>query len=142
MIKDFRVCNVKNLSNVSAEVLSRAVNKLENVSFDRKSHSSTYWLSENETKEMFRMMSLETSLKSLGMSTDNMSVDAYDDIGEVDPEVLAMALNNLESIRLDFGTYDNGCFLTTAKIFAFFKQLSLKSKLKTIIREDHPNFKM
>jgi len=140
VIKHLRICNVKNLDDVNAEVLSRAVNKLESLSFDGKMLSNC--LSESQTKKMFEVMSLETSLKSLGKTTDYMPVDAYDHIGEVDPEVFAVALNNLESTRLDFGTYENGCYLATAQIFAFFKQLSLKSNLKTIIREDHPDLRM
>ena len=77
----------KDMSEVDAEVFAEAVNKLETVAFD---------LDEDLIVEMFNVMSRGTNLKIFGMPDNQIAVDAFDYILEVDPEVLAKALNNLE----------------------------------------------
>ena len=78
----------KDMSEVDAEVFAEAVNKLESVAFDA--------LDEDLIVEMFNVMSRGTNLKIFGMPDNQIAVDAFDYILEVDPEVLAKALNNLE----------------------------------------------
>ena len=89
--------------------------------------------------EMVNVMSCGTNLKTFGMPDNQIAVDSFNYILEVDPEVLAKALNNLESVRLDFGSggdYDE-CCLFYPQLVAFFKQFSLKTYLKRMLRKDH-----
>ena len=79
-MKHLSLIYVENLVFASPDVFARAVNKLESVTFDR------FMLCENQTKEMFNVMSQETSLKALSLSTH---IKYNDYIEEVDPEVLA-----------------------------------------------------
>ena len=124
-----------NLFEVDAVVFANAVNKLESIYFDGD-------LPETMIKEMFQVMSLGTNLKTLGTPSNQIAVDTFYHITEVDPQVLAMALNNLQSVRFDFGGDQevNECFLSVAQMQAFFKHLSLKTKVKTILRKDHYDF--
>ena len=46
--------------------------------------------------EMVNVMSCGTNLKTFGMPDNQIAVDSFNYILEVDPEVLAKALNNLE----------------------------------------------
>jgi len=134
VMKNLSLIYVKNLVDVSPVVFARAVNRLESVTFDRN------MMSDDQTKEMFKVMSQETSLKALSFSSHDFDYSDY--VEEVDPEVLALALNNLETLRMDLGYDKFGSNLTTEQLFAFFKQLSLKSKLKNIFKEDRPYFKL
>ena len=43
-------------------------------------------------------MSLETNLKMMGFPSDQIPVDQFHCISEIDPEVLSKALNNLQSV--------------------------------------------
>jgi len=119
------------LSVVNAEVFARAVNKLESFYFDGD-------LPEDQLKEMFKVMSVGTSLKMIGCPGEQIPVDQLQYISEIDPEVLSKALNNLQSVRFGFGNEkDIGCFLRVPQLMAFFKQLSVKrTNLKTILMHD------
>ena len=121
------------LSFVTEEVFAKAVNKLESVSFDEK-------LSQELIEEMFNVMSIETNLKILGMPDSQVPVGSFENIGCVNPEILAKALHNLKSVRIDFGDCSD-CFFTMPQLIAFFKQLDSTSQLKKIVREEWPDFK-
>ena len=135
-MKHFSMYEVK-ISSVGCEVFAKAVNKLESVDL-----GCCEDLSENQLLEMFRVMSLGTSLKRLGSPEGQWNLTAIDqikNIEKVDPQVLAKAVNNLDEAHFYFGgseNYDEGekCNLTLAQIIAFFKELNTKTSLKTIIR--------
>jgi len=73
------------------------------------------------------------------MPDNQIAVDVFKHIVEVDPVVLAKALNNLESVKINFGS-DGECRLIYPQLAAFFKQFSLKTNLKRILREEHEDF--
>ena len=104
----------KHSSKVGAEVFAKAVNKLESEGLDED-------LPEKQLKEMFKVMSLGTNLKTIGMLSDQIAVDAFLNISEVGDIVLAKALNNLECVRIDFGSEDEctGCHLRYPQLIAF-----------------------
>ena len=123
----------KSLSEVDEEVFAKAVNKLESVAFDEQ-------LSQDLVEEMFIVMSIETNLKTIGMPGKQIPVDAFENIQEVDEKVLAKALNNLQSVRIDLGNYDRDCFFNMPQLITFFKQLSSRSQLKRIVRENYADW--
>ena len=106
-------------------MLAQAVNKLESFSSNRR-------FSEEQTKKMFKVMSLGTNQKSLPSFKIQYANCAlaqlmfHDD--DVDAEVLARALNNLKSLKMKI-VFGN---LTLPQIIAFFKQLNSQTKLDTI----------
>jgi len=121
------------LSEVDLEDFATAVNMLESVAFDEK-------LSKDLIEAMFKIMAIQTDLKIIGMPGDQIPVDAFEHIEEVDEQVLADALNNLISVRIDFGNCDRDCFFNMPQLITFFKQLSSRSQLKRIVREDYPDW--
>jgi len=121
------------LSDVDEEVFAKAVNILESVAFDEE-------LPEDLIVEMFNVMSIETNLKIIGMPSKEIPVDAFENVRYVDEQILAKALNNLWSVRIDLGNYDRDCFFNMPQLITFFKQLSSRSQLKRIVREDWPDW--
>jgi len=99
------------------KILAMAVNKLEDFWFSGGFEE----FSEDQIKMIFKEMSLGTNLKSLAL-------EDFQHIDKVEPETLARALNNVESV--DLGESN----LTLAQYVAFFKQLNNKTNLKTIVR--------
>ena len=109
-------------SELDVEVFAKAVNKLESVNFDRM-------LSDDQSKIIFKMMSMETNLASIPNYYDNDDRAEYECLGfdNVDPGVLDRALNNLKFVKIDFES------LTFPQMFAFFNQLNSKTKLENIV---------
>jgi len=125
-----------NLKVISPELFGKAVNRLE----------SFYYgfceVSESQVLEMFRVMSLGTSLKNLGECPpcEGFSFDEMEHIELVDPVTLAKAVNNLESLHLDRGANsDDRPRLTLAQLVAIIKQLNIKTSLKKIWRFSDDN---
>jgi len=121
------------LSEVDLVDFSTAVNLLESVAFDEK-------LPKDLIEVMFGIMAIQTNLKIIGMPGEQIPVDAFEHIEEVHEKVLADALNNLTSVRIDMGNYDRDCFFNMPQLITFFKQLSSRSQLKRIVREDYPDW--
>jgi len=109
--------DVEVVKDIDPEILAKSVNKLKIVYLGGSGEPS-----ENQLQVIFKEMSLETNL-------NNLAVEEFQHIEKVDPETLAKALNNMKSVKL-FGE----CNLTLAQYVAFFKQLNIKTKLKTIER--------
>jgi len=110
---------------VNPKLLAKAVNELEYYQFGSSS------LSENQTTEIFKVMSCGTRLKMLGTPGDQFGLEEIEYINEVDPVILAKAVNNLESVRLNVGD------LSLAQCVAIFKQLSKQTKLRRICKYDY-----
>ena len=131
--KNLRLGHVENLDNVNSVVLAKALNHLESFEFD------DYFLvriTESQTIELFKVMSVKTNLNMLGtpsqhsMEVDNnMPIGLFQYIHSVEPEVLVKAVNNLESFRLD-GTF------SLPLTVAFFKQLNQETRLKSILTKE------
>ena len=117
-LMDYDLGEVYTLTEIDPKTLAIAVNKLE--SFDFGDFGE---LSESHTKEMFTVMSLGTNLKIL-------DVESIKHIDAVDPETLAKAVNNLESVQFDLEDSN----LTLAQYIAIFKRFGTQRKLKTIRR--------
>ena len=81
-------------------------------------------MSEEQTKEVIRVMSSGTCLKKLDF------IDFVDHIEKVDPLILAKALNNLEFLRVDFPPP-----ITLPQILVIFNQLNVKTRIKAILRD-------
>jgi len=106
-----------NLKEVPPKLLARVLNKLECLDL------TCVAMSEEQTKEVFRVMSSGTCLKKFDF------IEFVDHIEKVDPVILAKALNNLEFLRVDFPSP-----ITLPQILAIFKQLNVKTRIKAIVR--------
>jgi len=124
-----------NLSLISPTLFAKAVNKLESFLY------GLCELSESQVLEMFRIMSLGTNLKNLRIyygdkengitSLETMGMDKMEHIELVEPEILAKAVNNLESLQLDLGaSTEESSRLTLTQILAIVKKLNSKTSLK------------
>jgi len=109
-----------NLKEVPPKRLARVFNKLECLDLSW----SGVAMSEEQTKEVFRVMSSGTCLKKFDW------IESVDHIEKVDPSILAKALNNLEVLRVDFPSP-----ITLPQIFAIFQQLNVKTRIKAIVRD-------
>jgi len=108
-----------NLIEVPPKLLARVFNKLECLNLSWSGDT----MSEEQTKEVFRVMSSGTCLKKFDF------IEFVDHIEKVDPVILAKALNNLEFLRVDFPSP-----ITLPQILAIFKQLNVKTRIKAIVR--------
>jgi len=117
------------------EVFAKAVNKLESVDLGWND------MSEELIKAFFRVMSEGTELKMLGTFPEHNDLEKFDHIRKVDPVILARAVNNLESVKIDMQLVC-GDGLTDDQKIAIFKHLNLKTKLKAVIveKEDRSGF--
>lgn len=102
-----------NLSRIDADRLSKSVNSL--VHF----HLINCDLSKYQQEDIFRKMALGTNLK-------DVSLIGLEGLEEVSPSILAIALNNLESLYIGHST------LTDQQMMSFFQQLARKSSLKKL----------
>jgi len=115
----------ESLTQVNAEILAKAVNKLESVGFSSS-------LSKEQSKEMFEVMSLKTNLKSLESIQKEREL-YFPSYYRIEPHVLARALNNLRIAQIDFER--EGCSLSWPQLIAFVKQLNFQTSLETILSD-------
>ena len=115
-----------NLKEVPPKLLARVFNKLECLDL------LAVTMSEEQTKEVFRVMSSRTCLKKFvtNQQSNHMSLEFIDHIEKVDPLILAKALNNIEFLKVDFPPP-----ITLPQILAIFKQLNKQTMIKAILRE-------
>jgi hypothetical protein len=112
------------LDEVDPNLFARAVNKLESFSFVGNTA-----LTQNQIKEVFKVMSKETNLRLFGEEHSyfsSITIERIPHIQTIDPEILAEALYKLEEVNLDFDSK-----LTPAQYKAIFRKLcnSVKHKL-------------
>merc|ERR1719186_388846 len=122
-IKKLDLEEIEVVKDLDPEILAKSVNKLKSIHLGGLGEPS-----ENQLQVIFKEMSLETNL-------NNLAAEDFEHIDKVDPDTLARALNNMKSVKL-FG--ECNLTLTLAQYVAFFKQLNIKTKLKTI--ETHEEF--
>merc|ERR1712181_2561 len=114
------------LSAVNPEVLAKAVNVLESVSFITP-------LTREQSKMMFEVMSMKTNLRSLERPRNSLYDHDFPSYYSSDPQVLAKALNNLRSVRINF-EWDS-CGLSWPQLVAFVKQLESQTNLEMILSD-------
>ena len=88
------------LNKMDPHILATAVNKLECFSF-----GGAVRLTQIQTQEIFKVMSVKTNIKFFGVEHPNfydITVESIAHIHTVDPETLAKALDNLDQVKLSF----------------------------------------
>ena len=130
-IKQLGLCDIDDIHEINPETLALGINKLENFGF---AFVGDNVFTEDQTKEIFKVMSQGTCLKMLGTTSNLMPLEWMDNIDKVDPEILSKAIHNLEEVKLDM----EGSSLALPQYLAIFKKFGVQSKIKKICsQEDH-----
>ena len=128
-IKQLNLFGIDDVHEINPETLAMGINKLEGFDFANVGENA---FTENQTKEMFEVMSQGTSLKKLGTASEPMAVEWMDNIAKVDPEILAKAIHNLEEVKLDL----EESYLPLPQYLAIFKKFEHKTKIKKICGQE------
>ena len=132
-IKQLGLCDIDDIHEINPETLALGINKLENFGFANVGDNV---FTEDQTKEIFKVMSQGTCLKMLGTTSNLMPLEWMDNIDKVDPEILSKAIHNLEEVKLDM----EGSSLALPQYLAIFKKFGDQSKIKKICsQEEHIN---